>query len=101
MTDHKKRKFVYATSCVDCGDGDKINAMKDIAVDVTYETMLKNCRGLLEWADQQGYERSTSQGSGVTLKRDPHVSFHKSRFNNLLCYYVCWSAIEFIWCLET
>lgn len=73
--------------------------MVDEAVGVTYETVLKHCRGLAEWAAQKGYARSSQQG--LTLKNDNHVSFHRSRFKGLPCYYVRWSSIEFIWCKES
>lgn len=99
ITATRRHTFIYACSCVDCSDGRFITRMVDEAVDVTYETVLKHCRGLLEWAEQKGYFRHPQQG--LTLKNDRHVTYHRSRFKGLPCYYVCWSAIEFIWCKES
>jgi hypothetical protein len=88
-----KAKFTYLESCVD-SDGESITAMNDAAVDVTYVTMLTRCKGLLEWAAGKGYER---RAPGLTLKRDWHVSFHRSVYRGQRCYFLRWSAIEFIW----
>jgi hypothetical protein len=93
----QQRKYVYETSCVDisCLLADKLTEMIDNATDSNYNAMLRNCKGLLEWAREKGYERSVRQG--LTLKNDWHVSYHRSTFMGQPCFYLVWSAIEFIW----
>lgn len=90
--------YRYACNCTDLNDGRPIHEMVEAAVDVTYRTVLKHCLGLLDWAVQQGYSRHPNQG--LTLKADWAVSFHKSTFKGRPCYYVRWSAIEYIWVKE-
>ena len=90
------KEYVYETSCVHCADRvDALNKMTEDAKDVTYRTMCKHCKGLLEWAINSGYNRRKDQG--ITLRNDWHVSYHKSNFDGLPCYYLRWSGIEFIW----
>ena len=85
--------YEYLTCCVE-STAEAINEMVDAAIDVTYQTMLKHCPGLIEWAVGQGYERN--RRTGLTLKQDWAVSFHRSKYRGQRCCYVCWSAIEFI-----
>jgi len=91
---------LYETDCVS-SDGPSINAMRDHPAErrVTYETMLKHCDGLLDWAHDNNYDlRSDAADShGLTLKNDWAVSYHKSFFQGRRCYYLVWSGIEFIW----
>lgn len=90
------KNYVYETSCVDCGDRvEALNKMIDEAVGVNYLSILRNCQGLLTWAQGKGYVLNRRQG--LTLKDDWHVSFHRSTFDGKPCYYLVWSAIEFIW----
>jgi len=42
-----------------------------------------------------GYDWS-NQG-GLQLHNDYAVSFHKSRYQDMLCLYIRWNAIEHIW----
>ncbi len=85
--------YEYHTSCIS-STATLIHEMIDAAIDVTYQTMLKHCPGLIDWAVEQGYERHGRDG--LTLKKDWAVSFHRSKYRGRRCYYVCWSAIEFI-----
>ncbi len=90
------KKYTYETSCVQCKDRvEALNKMTEDAVDVNYSTMLRNCLGLMTWATNTGYVRNVNQG--LTLKNDWHVSYHRSAFEGRPCYYLVWSAIEFIW----
>lgn len=88
------KPFQYVTCCVN-STAESIHAMADSARDVTYRTVLKNCEGLMQWAKDMGYERSSRLG--LTLKDDFAVSFHKSTYRGQPCYYVRHSAIEYIW----
>jgi len=85
--------FQYLTCCVE-STGEAIDAMVDAAIDITYRTMLKHCPGLLDWAVSVGYERHGN--TGLSLKQDLYVSYHRSKYRGRRCYYVRWSAIEYI-----
>ena len=86
------KPFNYHTCCIDANGAD-INAMTARARTITYRTMLKYC-DLISWAHEQGYGRRTPD---LTLRRDWYVSYHKSVYRGQPCYYMCHSAIEFIW----
>ena len=89
------KDYAYETNCVSCENGDDINAMRDVSRNVTYRTMLCHCAGLRAWAKSQGY--AGHPRSGLHLKHDWHVSYHKSTWRGKRCYYLVWSGIEFIW----
>ena len=94
------KQYVYETSCVECGDRvEALNKMIEEAVDVNYSAVLRNCHGLIWWAELRGYRRNVNHG--LTLKDDWHVGFYKSTFEGKPCYFVRWSAIEFIWVKST
>lgn len=98
---HRSRHFVYACCCVDISQ-EKVPALHQMiaeSVEVTYRTMLRQCRGLLEWAQQKGYD--TDKRRGLTLQHDQYIDYRKSRFRGQPCYYLVWSAIEFIWIRES
>lgn len=98
MQDNPPRDYVYWTSCVYSAEQliDELTD-PDVSKDVTYETMLKHADGMLEKADELGYDRSTRQGAGITLKSDWSTSFHKSFYCGVPCYYFVYSGIEYIW----
>lgn len=89
--------YQYLTCCVEstCEDLDE---MVDAAIDVTYRTMLKHCPGLIDWAEGVGYARDSRRG--LTLKNEWAVDFHRSKYQGQRCYYVRWSAIEYIFILD-
>lgn len=93
------KDYVFWTTCVG-SVGSLIDEMvdDDISREVTYETMLKHCDGMLETAMSLGYERSKAQG--LTIKDDFQVSFHKSFYAGAPCYYFDYSRIEHIWILR-
>jgi len=91
------KEYFFHTTCVG-STGVLINAMINQSKTVTYRTMMKHCEGMLEFAKELGYYRSRSQG--LTLKRDWAVSYRKSFYDGLPCYYFRWSAIEHIWTKE-
>jgi len=85
------KPFQFETTCVS-SRGEYINEMTEAAREVTYETMRKYCD--LDWlAATLGYER---RAPGVTLKHDWAVSYWKSWYRGVPCYYVVWSHIEHI-----
>lgn len=97
----KEKDYCYSHCCVDVGPRAvaTLQRMINDARGVTYETVRRHCVGLLSWAEQHGYERHAARG--LTLKDDGHVGYYKSRWNGQRCYYVRWSAIEFIWLQQT
>lgn len=91
-----KREYWYKTCCIECDDCvDDLNRMIEEAVPITYRTMRRHCGGLDTWAINHGYELHHTRG--LTLKSDWHVGYFKSSFKGRPCYYLVWSAIEFIW----
>lgn len=96
MTDAKP--YSYTTCCVH-STYEAINAMREAAREVSYRTMLRHCRGLIDWAVSVAYERRSNMGSGVTLRNDPYVAYYKSTYRGRPCYYLVYSGVEHIWCL--
>ena len=81
------KRYRYERCCVNCGDCvEDLDKMIEEAVEVTYATVLRHCRGLLDWASRVSYASRNDQG--LTLRDDQHVSYHKSHFQGLRCYYV-------------
>ena len=98
------KRYVYLISCpdepwwTDERQGELINQMTDEAVEVSYSTMLRHCRGMLEWAVSKGYDRTRAQG--LTLKDDPYVTFNRGYYDGMRCYFLQWSGMEFVWVHE-
>jgi hypothetical protein len=92
------RDYIYWTDCVS-SVGELIDEMRDHEdeQEVTYDTMLRHADGLLDWAVDHNFERRSTSGHGLTLKNDWSVSYHRSLYCNVPCYYLVWSGIEHIW----
>jgi hypothetical protein len=88
------KEYHYNTNCVN-SNGRDIQRMTDNSVAVTYDTFLKHCEGVQEVAAQLGY--AGHPRAGLTLKQDWHVGYYRSTFRGKPCYYMVWSAIEYIW----
>jgi hypothetical protein len=88
------KAYRYLTNCIGA-NGRDICDMKDRAVEVSYRTARSYCEGLIDWACSVGYSRRRSQG--LALRDDWHVGYYRSVFRGRRCYYVKWSAIEYIW----
>jgi hypothetical protein len=92
--------YQYLTSCVDVPKKDvaALTKMVDEATDITYRTFIKWCSGpdLTNWKRERGYETDINK-KGIYLRNDWAVRFHKSKYKGQPCYFICWSAIEFIW----
>jgi len=85
-------KAKYITNCIN-STGKAITEMVDKAKDITYETFIKH----VDWreiSEMLGYALHPSQG--LTLKNDYHVSYAKSFYKDIPCYYLSWSSIEYI-----
>lgn len=86
----------YVTCCVDCGDGEAINAMMERAREVTYRTF---CR-LLGREEMEalrrrfGYERTKRQG--LTIQNDWHIRYYLGQWAGKPVLIFKHSAIEYI-----
>ena len=90
------KTYEFVGSCADqTGEQvDLLRAMCASSVETTYSAMLRNC-DLISWSVSRGYETHPSRG--LTLKQDWHVGYYRSTFEGKPCYFLRWSAFEFIW----
>lgn len=73
--------------------------MRAVAKDVSYEQFAKQCHGLPAWAEQMGYSKNPGKSGNLTLRKDWAVSYHRSKYNGVKCYFLVHSTIEYIWTL--
>lgn len=92
------KRYRYATSCIN-STAEAIHALVDAARDVCFATIRRHCIGLDDWARDMGY--AVGSQHGLHLKDDWAVSYHKSSYRGVPCYYVRHSAIEHIWTAES
>lgn len=88
--------YKYETCCVE-STANAIDAMTEAAKEVSYQTFRKAVGGaeVDRWASHMGYDVGNQRG-GLRLSKDWAVSFHQSTYNDVPCYYVVHSAIEYI-----
>lgn len=82
----------FVTDCVNAKEED-INEMVDDELEISLKTFLKH----VDTDDLYSvlpYERDSRKG--MTLKEDWAISFHRSKYRGERCYFVIWSAIEYI-----
>jgi hypothetical protein len=92
------KPYHYWQCCVDFSeDVELLIAMIDTAVDITYRTFFQHC-DLEEARTLLCYDKHWKQG--LTLKKDWHVSYHRSTYNGKRCYFLCHSGIEYIFVRE-
>lgn len=97
------RPFRYETNCK-ASDYKSITDMTDRAREITWETFIRHVpvsevRAVFPSYSYQGeyYNPDTGeQTCGFHIKDDFAVSFHKSVYRGRPCYYIRWSAIEWI-----
>lgn len=91
------KRYEYETCCVNVPpeDVNALNEMIDGGVQITRGTFLRHCQDVDRWAEGQGYELHSSRG--LTLGQDYHVAYFRGEFKGRRCYFLVWSAIEFIW----
>lgn len=102
--------YRYETNCVSA-NGDDITDMVDTAVDVTYEEFMRTVpidqlfvAGIgydYYWTPAQairaGVEwHEVARNKPLTLKKDWHVTYHRSTYQGKPCYFICHSAIEYV-----
>ena len=97
------KQYHYLTNCVNCGDGNAINAMTEQARQITWKTFLRHVpiqevRNLfIDYSYRGEYLASDGQPTiGFHLKDDWAVSFWLSKYKGQRCYYICHSGIEYI-----
>lgn len=96
----KKASYRFETTCEHCPDVRLLEAMEDRAVEITYRTARRHLGALLDlWATRHGYQLDSRRG--LTLKRDYHVRYYKSRYGDKPCIDVDWSAIDNIFVKDT
>lgn len=103
-------RYYYATNCV-VGNGKDITDMVDTAVDVTYAEFMRNVPLDQIFASGIGYDyywtpaqailggvdyHEVASNRPLTLKKDWHVTYHKSTYQGRPCYFMCHSAIEYV-----
>lgn len=86
-------KFYYYTNCIN-STAKLIDEMIDRSIEITYKTFISKVdinelKKLFPFYDQRSDQ-------GLTLKNDWSVSYHRSKYKGECCYYICHSAIEYI-----
>lgn len=84
----------WKTDCTRTKDIRALDDMIDNARQITYKTFMKHVdrNDIIKLFPQ--YDWTT--GRGLTLKRDYHVSYYKSKFKNQPCVFINHSSIEYI-----
>lgn len=86
----KDTPYVFLTSCIGA-EGRDIDAMLETAEVASLGEVRHNC-DLSQFEDALGYSQS-----GLALQDDHHVSYGRSRYRGVRCYYLDHSSIEYIW----
>jgi len=91
------KKFHFEIRCVEA-KGTDIEEMVDQSRTITYRTFFSHVS--LDEVVSLFLGIYTKHGNlyqnYFTIKRDGGVSYFKSRYQNRRCYYLTWSAIEFV-----
>ena len=85
--------YQYETNCVN-STAKLINDMLDVGKEINHRTFFK----YVDWkyvSSMLGYALHPKQG--LMLSQDCLVTYGKSVYNGRKCYYIQWSAIEYIW----
>jgi hypothetical protein len=105
-----QKPYAYATCCV-AADGQEIMDMVDQAQTISYETFFRNVplsevlasgiAGIYYWTPAQcvaaGVPYEEIKGNyPLTMKKDWHISYHRSVYQGRPCLYFVHSAIEYI-----
>jgi hypothetical protein len=94
-------RYSYAGCCID-SDAESITDMTERERSVSFRTILKHVgiEALARVFPSYDWRGSTHAAGGLHMRNDWHVSYHKSWYRGRRCYYVRWSAIEFIFTEE-
>ena len=92
------KNYVYFSNCVHL-NGQDIEEMVDQAIDITWRTFRQyvNLEHLKELYPFNYYDWKPGKGDGgLRLKDDWAVSYHRSWFRGVRCYYIQHSGIEYV-----
>ena len=87
------KRYHYTTNCT-ISTARKIQDMIDQSIEVTYKTILKLI-GMDEIKNTFSFYAWNGQ-KGLKLKDDYAVSFYRSKYQGKRAYYICHSAIEYV-----
>lgn len=89
-------KLSLITTCVQChgSDVDELLSMIDSSKEVSYQTFARHV-DIGAIAPSLGYAYRSGE-KGLRLSKDWAVSFYKSKWKGIRCYYMKWSAIEYV-----
>ena len=95
----------YYNNCVnwpreDVRTQDGLCAMIDSARDITRRTFLRHVDREQMREMEKGFGYSVSRDGGLTMPRDYHVSYHRSRLHGETVYFFKHSAIEYVFTVE-
>lgn len=85
--------FSYLTNCV-AANGADIADMVDQAVPVSLATIRRRCADFNGFLRLLGY--AVGRERGLHIARDWSVRYYRSIYRGTPCYFVDWSAIEYI-----
>lgn len=87
------RRCRYRGNCVSTPHEDlpKLNRMIEQAEDVTRQTFLKH----VDRDDLRDVERQLGYDRHMAMVSDPYVSYCRSTWGPVPCYFFVWSAIEY------
>lgn len=90
-------KLEFFSSCVEWPfPAEDLKKMVSEASDISRKTFLKyvNSDQIMEIEKELGYERDSRRG--LTMAKDPNVSYHRSVLRGCPAVYFVWSATEFV-----
>lgn len=95
-----KGQFIYLGCCIDftaedINELDEANDEKWPDKGNAVELLREHCAGFDQWCETMGYVLDPSEG--LTVENDQCLSYGKSWFRGVPCYYVDHSRIEYIW----
>lgn len=87
----------FITTCINAR-GEDINAMNDAARGITYDTMRRVAGApFVEMQRELNYDVPGMRNrTGLTMRRDWAVSYHRSTYRGKPCLFFRWSHIEHI-----
>lgn len=88
------KPYTFLTSCVGT-DGSGLQEMKDEGSKVTIHEFALMC-DLTAFKKAHNYD----DPEGLQLEEDWHVAYFRSWYKGQPCYFLVWSAIEYIWVEE-
>jgi hypothetical protein len=89
-------EYQYLECCID-STAQHIHAMQDMAKEITFKTLQSHCNkhDMLKFQKNLGYDTGAERG-GLRMKNDWAVSYYKSIYKGMPCYYINHSRIEYI-----